>query len=136
MYVFKGFTEKANKVLNAAIEFAQSLGHTYIGSEHILGGILKEGEGAASDYLRSQELNLEEFSEQLEVDIGKGVETHLSPADITPRTKRILENAVLEARRMGHNFVGLEHLILALISEKDCYAIKYLEIYNRLLSEC
>ncbi len=130
MYVFKGFTEKANKVLNAAIEFAQSLGHTYIGSEHILGGILKEGEGAASDYLRSQELNFEEFSEQLEVDIGRGVETHLSPADITPRTKRILENAVLEARRMGNNYVGLEHLILSLINEKDCYAIKYLEIYN------
>ena len=130
MYVFKGFTEKANKVLNAAIEFSQSLGHTYIGSEHILGGILKEGEGAACDYLRSQELNFEEFSEQLEVDIGKGVETHLSPADITPRTKRILENAVLEARRMGNNYVGLEHLILSLINEKDCYAIKYLEIYN------
>ena len=130
MYVFKGFTEKANKVLNAAIEFAQYLGHTYIGSEHILGGILKEGEGAASEYLRSQELNFEELSEQLEVDIGKGVETHLSPADITPRTKRILENAVLEARRMGNNYVGLEHLILSLINEKDCYAIRYLEIYN------
>ena len=130
MYVFKGFTEKANKVLNAAIEFAQSLGHTYIGSEHILGGILMQGDGAASDYLRSQELNFEEFSEQLEADIGKGVETNLSPADITPRTKRILENAVLEARRMGNNYVGLEHLILSLVNEKDCYAIKYLEIYN------
>ncbi len=130
MFVFNGFTQKANKALNAAIEFAQQLGHTYIGSEHILGGILKEEDSAASELLRSGDLNFIDLSEQLEVDIGKGMPTNLSPSDFTPRTKRILETALLEARKVGHNYVGTEHILLALLNERDCYAVKYLELFN------
>ncbi|MEE1280617.1 MAG: ATP-dependent Clp protease ATP-binding subunit [Oscillospiraceae bacterium] len=130
MFVFNGFTQKANKALNSAIEFAQQLGHTYIGSEHILGGILKEEDSVASELLRSDDLNFLELSEQLEVDIGKGMPTNLSPADFTPRTKRILETALLEARKVGHSYVGTEHILLALLNERDCYAVKYLEHFN------
>ena len=130
MFVFNGFTQKANKALNAAIAFAQELGHTYIGSEHILGGILKEEDSAASELLRSADLSFEELSEQLEVDVGKGMPTNLSPSDFTPRTKRILETALLEARKMGNSYVGTEHILLALLDEKDCYAVKYLELFN------
>ncbi len=130
MFVFNGFTQKANKVLNSAIEFAQELGHTYIGSEHILAGILNQDDSAAAAYLSKGELSFTELSEQLEVDVGKGIKSKLTPADFTPRTKKVLELALLEARKMGHNFVGVEHIMLAILSEKDCYAVKYLEIYN------
>ena len=130
MFVFNGFTQKANRALNAAIEFASSLGHTYIGSEHLLGGILKEEDSAASELLRSGELSFLDLSEQLEVDIGKGMPTNLSPADFTPRIKRILEAALLEARKVGHSYVGTEHILLALLNESDCYAVKYLEHFN------
>ncbi|MBQ8869709.1 MAG: ATP-dependent Clp protease ATP-binding subunit [Oscillospiraceae bacterium] len=130
MFVFNGFTQKANKTLNAAIKFAEEMGHTYIGSEHLLGGFLKEEDSAASELLRDGGLNYVDFMEQLEADIGKGMQSSLSPADFTPRTKRILESAVLEARKMGHGYVGTEHLLLALINEQDCYAVKYLEVFN------
>ncbi len=130
MFVFNGFTQKANKTLNAAIKFAEEMGHTYIGSEHLLGGFLKEEDSAASELLRDGGLTYVEFMEQLEADIGKGMQSSLSPTDFTPRTKRIIESAVLEARKMGHGYVGTEHLLLALINEQDCYAVKYLEVFN------
>ncbi|MBE6788150.1 MAG: ATP-dependent Clp protease ATP-binding subunit [Ruminococcaceae bacterium] len=135
MFVFNSFTQKANKTLNAAIEFAQSLGHTYIGSEHLLGGFLKEEDSAASELLRDAGLTYIDLFEQLETDVGKGMPSTLSPADFTPRTKRILESAVLEARKMGHSYVGTEHLFLALLNEQDCYAVKYLEVFGASVSE-
>ncbi len=130
MFVFNGFTQKANKTLNAAIKFAEEMGHTYIGSEHLLGGFLKEEDSAASELLRDGGLTYVDYMEQLEADIGKGMQSSLSPADFTPRTKRIIESSVLEARKMGHGYVGTEHLLLALINEQDCYAVKYLEVFN------
>ncbi|MBQ8337527.1 MAG: ATP-dependent Clp protease ATP-binding subunit, partial [Oscillospiraceae bacterium] len=116
--------------LNAAIKFAEEMGHTYIGSEHLLGGFLKEEDSAASELLRDGGLTYVDYMEQLEADIGKGMQSSLSPADFTPRTKRIIESSVLEARKMGHGYVGTEHLLLALINEQDCYAVKYLEVFN------
>ncbi len=140
MFVFNGFTQKANKTLNSAVEFAQELGHTYIGSEHLLGGFLREEDSASSQLLHDAGLSAQEFAQQLEADIGKGMPTTLSPSDFTPRVKRILETSVLEARRMGHNYVGTEHLFLALLSEQDCYAVKYLEMFgaspSQLQKEC
>ena len=130
MYMFNGFTQKANKTLNAAIAFAEELGHTYIGSEHLLGGFLKEEDSAASELLRDAGLNYFDLFEQLEADVGKGMPSSLAPSDFTPRTKRILETAILEARRMGHNYVGTEHLLFALLNEQDCYAVKYLEVFG------
>ncbi|MBQ7798851.1 MAG: ATP-dependent Clp protease ATP-binding subunit [Oscillospiraceae bacterium] len=130
MFVFNGFTQKANKTLNAAINFAEEMGHTYIGSEHLLGGFLKEEDSAASELLRDGGLTYVDYMEQIEADIGKGMTSSLNPSDFTPRTKRIIEAAVLEARKMGHSYVGTEHLMLAILNEQDCYAVKYLEVFN------
>ncbi len=140
MFVFSGFTQKANKALNAAIELSQKLGHTYIGSEHILGGVLSENDSPAADILNNAGVSFDELLEQLELDIGKGMPTTLSPADFTPRTKRILETATMQARKMGHGYVGTEHILLAILSEKDCYAVKYIEVFdidsNDLYKQC
>ena len=130
MFSFNGFTQKANKALNAAILFAEELGHTYIGSEHILAGILKEDDSSAAEIIKKNGIDFDTISEQMELDIGKGMPSNLTPNDFTPRTKRILETSLLEARKMGHSYVGTEHILLALISENDCYAVKYLELFN------
>lgn len=130
MFVFNGFTQKANKALNSTILFSEELGHTYIGTEHLLAGILKEDDSTAAEILKNAGLDFGELAEQMELDIGKGVKTNLTPADFTPRTKRILETALLDSRKMGQNFVGTEHLLLAMISESDCFAVKYIELFG------
>ena len=91
MYVFKGFTEKANKVLNAAIEFAQSLGHTYIGSEHILLGLLGESEGMAAKVLSEHGVAADKVRSIVESIAGKGESGTVKATDMTPRTKKIIE---------------------------------------------
>lgn len=140
MFVFRGFTQKANKALNSAIELAQELGHTYIGSEHILGGILKENDSYAAEILNNSDISFDELYEQLELDVGKGMPTSLAPSDFTPRTKRILETANMQARKMGHSFVGTEHILIAILIEKDCYAVRYIELFdnntNELYKQC
>ncbi len=140
MFSFNGFTQKANKALNAAIEFAEELGHTYIGSEHLLAGILKDDDSTAAEIIKKNGVDFNTISEQMELDIGKGMATTLTPNDFTPRTKRILESSLLEARKMGHSYVGTEHILLALISENDCYAVKYLELFgadiDKIRKEC
>ena len=130
MFVFNGFTQKASTMLNCAIEFSQELGHTYIGSEHILGGILKENTSNAAAILKDEGLSFDELKEQLELDVGKGMPTVLAPSDFTPRTKRILEVAILTARKMNSGFVGIEHIFIALLNESDCYAVKYLDMFG------
>ena len=102
MFLFDGFTEKANKALNLAIAVASQLGHTYIGSEHILFGLVAEGSGVAATLLAKKNVTKEIVEEKLETTIGKGVPSHVTPADFTPRTKRILEMAIAESRRLGH----------------------------------
>ncbi len=140
MFSFNGFTQKANKALNAAIEFAEELGHTYIGSEHLLAGILKDDDSTAAEIIKKNGVDFNTISEQMELDIGKGMATTLTPNDFTPRTKRILESSLLEARKMGHSYVGTEHILLALIFENDCYAVKYLELFgadiDKIRKEC
>ncbi|MDQ5984033.1 MAG: Negative regulator of genetic competence ClpC/MecB [Eubacteriales bacterium SKADARSKE-1] len=126
MYRFNGFTEKANNALNIAIECAQNFGHTYVGSEHILLGLLKEGTGVAAVVLRSLNLNEEELENIFKNEIGVGTRSSLGTDDFTPRTKRILQLAVMQASSMGHNYVGTEHLLIALIGESDSYAVRFL----------
>ena len=127
MYRFSGFTEKANRAMNLAISEAEELGHTYIGSEHILLGLLKEGSGVASVVLDELGVYLDEIEDLIKNEIGVGTKSSLSTADFTPRTKRVLQNAVVQAAGLGHNYVGTEHLLLALISETDSYAARFLE---------
>ncbi len=126
MYRFNGFTEKANHAMNLAIFGAEELGHTYVGSEHILMGLLKEGSGVAAVVLDELGVYSDELESLLKSEIGTGPKSSLSTTDFTPRTKRVLQNAVMQAANLGHNYVGTEHLLLALIGETDSYAVRFL----------
>ena len=126
MYKFNGFTEKANNALNLAIESAQKFGHTYIGSEHILIGLLKEGSGLAYTVLNGRGITQETIEDMLESAVGKGMPTKLTPDDLTPRAKRIIEIAIATARSLGCSFVGTEHLLMGIMEEGDNYAVRFL----------
>lgn len=127
MYSFNGFTQKANRALNLAVEAAQDLGHTYIGTEHILLGLLEEGTGVASAALSGSGITPDAVEDLIKTKIGVGSRTSLSPSDFTPRSKRILQNAVVVAAKLGHNYVGTEHLLLALLEENDSYALGFMQ---------
>ncbi|MBR4868675.1 MAG: ATP-dependent Clp protease ATP-binding subunit, partial [Clostridia bacterium] len=127
MYRFNGFTEKANRALNIAIEQAQVFGHTYIGSEHILLGIVLEGSGTASALLQNNGVSAEAIAELLTERVGRGSGTRLTPSDITPRAKRILELSIAAARSMNSGYVGTEHILLAILKEGQSYAVGFLE---------
>ena len=126
MYRFNGFTEKANKALNLAIESAEEMGHTYVGTEHILLGLLEEQSGVAATVLNDLGVTADELEQMMRQKIGTGVRSIITMDDFTPRTKRILQIAVMEAARMGHNYVGTEHLLMALLEESDSYAMRFL----------
>ena len=126
MYKFNGFTEKANNAINLAIESAQDMGHTYIGSEHILLGLLKNNDGAAYTVLEKCGASADTLENLIKQEIGTGSETKLSPDDFTPRVKRVLQTAIIQAGRMGHNYVGTEHILIALIADGDSYAVRFL----------
>ena len=125
-YKFGGFTEKANQALNLSIETAMEMGHNYIGSEHILIGLLKEGTGVASQVLTEKGVTTEQVEEKLRQSVGTASPTQLTPDDFTPRSKRILEMALLEARNMGHSYVGTEHILMAILKEGDSYGVRFL----------
>ena len=126
MYSFKGFTQKANTALNLAIEGACELGHTYIGTEHILLGLIRESTGVAAVVLSECGLNEDTLFEHIENSVGRGAKTVLTPQDFTPRTKRVMQMAVINSARMGHNYVGTEHLLISLLNEHDSYAVRFL----------
>ena len=127
MFSFKGFTQKANEALNLAIDAASDLGHTYIGTEHILLGLMEEGTGVAAATLAECSVSSDQIKERIIALIGKGVRTSLTPEDFTPRVKRVMQTAVITSSQSGQNFVGTEHLLVALIAERDSYAVKLLE---------
>lgn len=127
MYKFNGFTEKANKAINLAIEKAETMGHTYIGSEHLLLGILSEGSGAAAALLSAKGVSEDRISELLAQKVGEGIPTSLTPDDFTPRSKRILEMSIAAARSLSSGYVGTEHILLAIIEEGQSYAVAFLK---------
>jgi len=127
MFQFENFTQAADTAMNYAIESAQELGHTYIGSEHILLGILRVGEGLAYNILDGKGVTDEDLEEKIIESEGKGSPSKLSPGDFTPRGKRVLQAAIFNAARMGQNYVGTEHLLLSIISESDSYAVRFLQ---------
>ena len=127
MFKFNGFTEKANLAINYAIESAESFGHTYIGSEHLLAGLLKEGSGTAFALLNSKGVTLEDVNRLMETKVGRGESTSLSPNDLTPRAKHILEMAIADARAMSSGYVGTEHILLAIIQEGQSYGVRFME---------
>ncbi len=126
MYNFKGFTQKANTALNLAVSSAQEMGHTYVGTEHILLGLIKENTGVAAVVLSECGLDDIALENHIADTIGKGTVTVLTPDDFTPRTKRVMQMAVINSAKMGHNYVGTEHLLISLLSERDSYAVRFL----------
>ena len=126
MYKFTGFTEKANNAMNLAVEAAENMGHTYIGSEHLLLGLLSEGSGVAFAVLSSRRVTYEKIESAIRSGIGIGVPTELTPDDFTPRSKHIIESALTLCRSMGQSLAGTEHLLLALVREGQCCGAKLL----------
>lgn len=126
MYRFNSFTQKANDVLNLAIKSAENFGHTYIGTEHILIGVLKENTSYGAELLAEKGVTLEKVEDLIKESTGVGNPTALSPNDFTPTAKRVLEVSFQLARGMRNSFVGTEHLLLALLRESDSGAVKLL----------
>lgn len=126
--MFDRFTERARKVIVLAREEAARLNHDYIGTEHLLLGLTREGEGIAASALESLGITLETIREEIEkiVPIGSGT-LILGEIPFTPRAKKVLELAIDEARLMGHNYIGTEHLLLGLIREGEGVAARVLE---------
>lgn len=126
MFKFTGFTEKANKSLNAAVESAENLGHTYIGSEHLLLGLLSDSSTVAGAVLTAHKVTYKDIEEEIKRTIGIGVPTELGPDDFTPRSKNIVETAVSIAHSMGQQLVGTEHVLLSIVREGSCCAMQLL----------
>jgi len=124
---FEKFTERARKVLSLSQEEAQSFNHDYIGTEHILLGLVREGEGVAAKVLTSLGVELEKVRSAVEYIIGRGEKGVSGEIGLTPRAKRVIELAVDEARRLNHNYIGTEHLLLGLLREEEGVASGVLE---------
>lgn len=127
MGIFDRFTERAQKVMVFAQEEAVRLNHNYIGTEHILLGLLREGEGIAAQVLKNKGVDLEVIRNSTEELVGNGQESFTQILGYTPRTKTVLEYSLNEARALGQNFIGTEHLLLALIREGDGLAASMLK---------
>ncbi len=122
MYKFTGFTEKANRALNSAVEVAENLGHTYIGSEHLLAGLVREDNGAATALLCARGITFPVVEKAIRQAVGAGIPTVLTPADFTPRAKHIIEQSLAVAGSEGVGYVGTEHILKAMLREDDCCA--------------
>src|SRR5574341_476101 len=125
--MFERFTERARRVIILAQEEAKRLNHSAVGTEHILLGIIREGEGVASKVLESLNISPDRVRAEIENAIGRGERTPYEEVAFTPRAKKVLELALDEARRLGHNYIGTEHLLLGLIREGEGVAARVLE---------
>lgn len=133
MFKFSGFTSKANTAVNAALSQASVLGHTYVGSEHLLLGLLEEESGVAANILRGRGVEWGKIRQKLIEMIGRGIKTQMSPENFTPRCRRILESSLTEARMMGKEVAGTEHILLSMLKERESYAVRFL---NELGVDC
>lgn len=125
---FDRFTRRARSVLNLAQEEARSLQHNYIGTEHLLLGLLREGRGVAAQALSNLGIELQPTRRSVEVIIGRGESERTSgEVGLTPRAKKVIELAVDEARKLNHHFLGTEHLLLGMIREGEGIAVKIIE---------
>ena len=125
--MFERFTEKAIKVIMLAQEEARRLGHNFVGTEQILLGLIGEGTGIAAQVLKSMNVNLKDARIEVEKIIGRGSGFVAVEIPFTPRAKRVLELSLEEARQLGHNYIGTEHLLLGLVREGEGVAARVLE---------
>ena len=124
---FDKFTERARKVLSLAQEEAQRFQHNYIGTEHLLLGLVREEEGVAAKVLQKLGVDLQAVRNAVEFIIGRGDRIVLGEIGLTPRAKKVIELAIDEARRMNHHYIGTEHLLLGLVREGEGIAAGVLE---------
>ena len=133
-------TNRAKKAVEYANELALGLGHNYIGTEHLLYGLSKEGNGVASKVLEDEQVTPEDIIDEIVEIIGREDEIE-GTLGFTPRTKRVIENAFLEARKLGGNYIGTEHLLIGILREGDCIATRILlelnvsipKLYNEII---
>ena len=118
------FTKKAEKAVQIAEAIAIELGHNYVGTEHILYGLAKENTGIASKVLENQNITADAILEKIEELIGVGITKTVGTMGLTPRTKRVIENAFKEARRLNSEFIGTEHLLIGIMREADSIAVR------------
>nr|YP_009398553.1 Clp protease ATP binding subunit [Lophocladia kuetzingii]ARW67739.1 Clp protease ATP binding subunit [Lophocladia kuetzingii] len=128
--MFERFTEKAIKVIMLAQEEARRLGHNFVGTEQILLGLIGEGTGIAAQVLKSMNVNLKDARIEVEKIIGRGSGFVAVEIPFTPRAKRVLELSLEEARQLGHNYIGTEHLLMGLVREGEGVAARVLENLN------
>jgi ATP-dependent Clp protease ATP-binding subunit ClpC len=124
--MFERFTDRARRVVVLAQDEARRLNHNYIGTEHILLGLIHEGEGVAAKALESLGINLNAVRTQVEEIIGRGQQAHPGHIPFTPRAKKVLELSLRESLQLGHNYIGTEHILLGLIREGDGVAAQVL----------
>jgi ATP-dependent Clp protease ATP-binding subunit ClpA len=124
--MFERFTDRARQVVVLAQEEARMLTHTYIGTEHILLGLIHEGDGIAARSLESLGISLEAVRQQVEEIIGRGQQAPSGHIPFTPRAKKVLELSLRESLQLGHNYIGTEHILLGLLREGDGVAAQVL----------
>jgi ATP-dependent Clp protease ATP-binding subunit ClpC len=126
---YQRFTQGAQKALTLAQESAQRMGHNYVGTEHLLLGLIETGDGSAAQALQSQGVTAQKVVDLIDRFVGRGGEAG-GEFDFTPRTKRILQISAVVARQMGHSYVGTEHLLMALLGEGETVAARILQACN------
>ena len=124
------FTKSAETAIEMANDLAIELGHNYVGTEHLLYGLSNEGTGVASKVLENQGVHAEDICGKIEELIGRGEEQAESTIGLTPRTKRVIENAFLEAKKLGSDFIGTEHLLIGIMREGDSVAVRIMMDLN------
>jgi excisionase family DNA binding protein len=124
---FDRFTKRARRTLTLAQEEAQRFRHQYIGTEHLLLGLLREGEGVAAEVLRNLNVEIEQVRQAVEAIIGRGDHIVLGEVGLTRRAKKVIELAIDEAWRLNHDFIGTEHMLLGLIREREGVAANVLK---------
>jgi ATP-dependent Clp protease ATP-binding subunit ClpC len=132
--MFERFTDRARRVVVLAQEEARRLGHNHIGTEHILLGLIHEGEGTAAKALQALGVSLEAARQQVEETIGRGTEPLSDHIPFTPRAKKVMELSLRESLQLGHDYIGTEHILLGLIREGDGVAAQVLVILGADLS--
>ncbi len=132
---FEKFSERARRVLTSAQEEAQNLNHNYIGTEHILLGLIREEEGVAAKVLTNMGVSLGKVRSAVEFIIGRGEKAGTGEIGLTPRAKRVIELAIDEARHLGHNYIGTEHILLGLLHEGEGVAAGVLDSFGITLDQ-
>ena len=124
--MFERFTDRARRVLTLAQEEASALNHSFIGTEHILLGLMEEGDGLAAQALRSLRISPEDVRAKVEEVVGGSVSTPVGSRPFTPRSKKVLELALREALQLNHSYIGTEHILLGLVREGNGVAVRVL----------